>query len=175
MNVSPVQFRRAGFVDQVKRVLRADPDWTAARLEIEITEGVLLHETDETLATLHRLRGLGVAIAMDDFGTGYSSLGYLQKFRFDKIKIDRSFVQNLQADGHGCGDRACRAPDEPCHGHSRQCRRCRTRMPGGHAAGEGCEEVQGFLFSRAVDAATFSGLLARGAVHEIATPEIATV
>ena len=71
----------------------------AGRLEIEITEGVLLHETDETLATLHRLRELGVSIAMDDFGTGYSSLGYLQKFRFDKIKIDRSFVQNLQADG----------------------------------------------------------------------------
>ena len=69
----------------------------AARLEIEITEGVLLHETDETLATLRRLRGLGITIAMDDFGTGYSSLGYLQKFRFDKIKIDRSFVQNLAA------------------------------------------------------------------------------
>src|SRR5262249_2775423 len=87
VNVSPVQFRRAAFFDQVQRALRR-AGLEPPRLEIEITEGVLLHETEETLATLRRLRGLGVAIAMDDFGTGYSSLGYLQKFRFDKIKID---------------------------------------------------------------------------------------
>ncbi len=173
VNVSPVQFRRAGFVDQVKRVLEQS-GLAAARLEIEITEGVLLHETDETLATLHRLRGLGIAIAMDDFGTGYSSLGYLQKFRFDKIKIDRSFVQNLQADGHGA--EIVRAVLRMSHalgirvnaeGVEHECQAAMLH-------GEGCEEVQGFLFSRAVDAATFSGLLARGA-YEIATPEIATV
>ena len=86
----------------------SSPGWSRQRLEIEITEGVLLHETDETLATLRRLRGLGVTIAMDDFGTGYSSLGYLQKFRFDKIKIDRSFVS------------ACR----PMRRQRRSCVRC---------------------------------------------------
>ncbi len=94
VNVSPVQFRRSGFIDQVQRAL-SQTGLAPRRLEVEITEGVLLNETEETLATLRRLHTMGVAVAMDDFGTGYSSLGYLQKFRFDKIKIDRSFVRDL--------------------------------------------------------------------------------
>jgi diguanylate cyclase (GGDEF)-like protein len=160
VNVSPVQFRRAGFVDQVKRALEQS-GLEAARLEIEITEGVLLHETDDTLATLHRLRGLGITIAMDDFGTGYSSLGYLQKFRFDKIKIDRSFVHNLQADGQG--GEIVRAVLRMSHalgirvnaeGVEHECQAAMLQE-------EGCEEVQGFLFSRAVDGAAFAELLAR--------------
>jgi EAL domain-containing protein (putative c-di-GMP-specific phosphodiesterase class I) len=67
----------------------------ASRLQLEITETVLMHNTFATLATLHQLRKLGVQIAMDDFGTGYSSLSYLRSFPFDKIKIDRSFIQDL--------------------------------------------------------------------------------
>jgi len=100
VNVSPVQFRRSGFVEQVQNVLQQtglDP----ARLEVEITEGVLLHETEGTLATLSRLRGIGVAIAMDDFGTGYSSLGYLRKFRFDKIQ-DRCFFHSCAGERLAC-------------------------------------------------------------------------
>jgi EAL domain-containing protein (putative c-di-GMP-specific phosphodiesterase class I) len=173
VNVSPVQFRRPYFVEQVKRAL-AQSGLEAARLEIEITEGVLLHDTDETLATLRRLRGLGITIAMDDFGTGYSSLGYLQKFRFDKIKIDRSFVQNLQADGQG--GEIVRAVLRMSHALG-----IRVNAEGvehEHQAAmlhaEGCEEVQGFLFSHAVDAATFSELLASGA-YEIAVREIVSV
>jgi EAL domain-containing protein (putative c-di-GMP-specific phosphodiesterase class I) len=68
---------------------------SAGRLELEITEAVLLQNSEATLATLHRLRELGVRIAMDDFGTGYSSLSYLRSFPFDKIKIDRSFINDI--------------------------------------------------------------------------------
>ncbi|KQT57555.1 hypothetical protein ASG54_13490 [Aureimonas sp. Leaf460] len=73
-------------------------DLPAHRLEIEITEGALLDDTDNVLKTLVALRDIGVQISMDDFGTGYSSLSYLQKFPFNKIKIDRSFVANANAD-----------------------------------------------------------------------------
>ena len=72
------------------------------RLELEITETVLLEVGDTTVATLHKLRSLGVRIALDDFGTGYSSLSYLRSFPFDKIKIDRSFTRNLSSGGDAC-------------------------------------------------------------------------
>ena len=97
VNVSPVQFRVDGFVDSVRGAL-AQSGLDARRLELEITEGILLSDTEQTLVTLERLRALGVRLALDDFGTGYASLGYLQKFRFDKVKIDRSFVCNLGVD-----------------------------------------------------------------------------
>ncbi len=94
INVSPVQFRKGNIVSIVMSALGAsniDP----RRLEIEITESTLLNNCDDTLSTLHQLRGLGVRIAMDDFGTGYSSLSYLRSFPFDKIKIDGSFIHDL--------------------------------------------------------------------------------
>jgi len=94
VNLSPVQFRSGDIVESVRAVmLRSGLD--PARIELEITETVLLEDNASNLATLHALRRLGVRIAMDDFGTGYSSLGYLRRFPFDKIKIDRSFVSEL--------------------------------------------------------------------------------
>ncbi len=101
VNVSPIQFGDG------KRLICAVADALAAsglagaRLEIEVTESVLLHNSVETLATLHALRALGVSIAMDDFGTGYSSLSQLRSFPFDKVKIDRSFVGQIDAEGSG--------------------------------------------------------------------------
>ena len=94
VNVSPIQFVSPGFVDTVGQVLN-DNGLDPRRLELEITERILVQNDAHTLATLHRLRDLGVRIAMDDFGTGYSSLSYLQSFPFDKIKIDRCFVSKL--------------------------------------------------------------------------------
>jgi EAL domain-containing protein (putative c-di-GMP-specific phosphodiesterase class I) len=94
VNLSPVQFCSRGLVTMVTSALAAaglDPK----RLELEITENALLEEDEATIAILHQLSALGISISMDDFGVGYSSLGYLRKFAFNKIKIDRSFVGAL--------------------------------------------------------------------------------
>jgi diguanylate cyclase (GGDEF)-like protein/PAS domain S-box-containing protein len=94
VNLSPVQFRHGDLPAMVHSVL-LESGLNPSRLELEITEGVLLDDVSRTLSILRRLKSLGVRIAMDDFGTGYSSLSYLQSFPFDKIKIDRSFIANL--------------------------------------------------------------------------------
>ena len=95
VNVSAHQFRSSGFVDRIARTLVAtglDPRC----LELEITESVLLHAVDQTETVLRELKMIGVSIALDDFGTGYSSLSYLSRLPVDRIKIDRSFIQNLE-------------------------------------------------------------------------------
>jgi diguanylate cyclase (GGDEF)-like protein len=94
VNLSPAQFRRGELVDVITGAL-ARSGLAADRLELEITESVLLQKSEGNLATLHAVKQLGVSIVLDDFGTGYSSLGYLRMFPFDKIKIDRVFVQEL--------------------------------------------------------------------------------
>jgi diguanylate cyclase (GGDEF)-like protein/PAS domain S-box-containing protein len=94
INLSPVQFQRGDLVKLVHEIL-LETGLSPSRLELEITEGVLIGDFSGAVATLRRLKNLGVRIAMDDFGTGYSSLSYLQSFPFDKIKIDQSFVANL--------------------------------------------------------------------------------
>ena len=94
VNVSPVQFRNPGLMLTVVSAL-AESGIVARRLAIEITEAVLMRDSETTLATLHHLRDLGVRIVMDDFGTGYSSLSYLRSFPFDKIKVDRSFINDV--------------------------------------------------------------------------------
>jgi diguanylate cyclase (GGDEF)-like protein/PAS domain S-box-containing protein len=94
VNLSPLQFRTGNLLHTVMSALESS-GLSPHRLELEITETLLLERSDQVLATLHALRALGVRIAMDDFGTGYSSLSYLRSFPFDKIKIDRSFVHDL--------------------------------------------------------------------------------
>ena len=97
VNLSPAQFRHPGLVDSVRAVLDGtglEPE----RLELEVTESVLIEETGHALVTMQRLKKMGLRLALDDFGTGYSSLSYLHRFPFDKIKIDRSFVAALEQD-----------------------------------------------------------------------------
>ena len=94
VNLSPVQFRSPELGRDVARIL-SETGLPPQRLELEITESVLLHGSEKNIGTLHELHGLGVSIALDDFGTGYSSLSYLRTFPFDKIKIDRSFVSEM--------------------------------------------------------------------------------
>jgi diguanylate cyclase len=95
VNVSPLQFRRPDFVDVVERIL-AETGFSSARLELELTESTLIGNVEDTTAAMQRLKSLGVRFALDDFGTGYSSLLYLRTFPFDKLKIDRSFVGNIE-------------------------------------------------------------------------------
>jgi len=92
VNLSPVQFRQGNLAGLVQQIL-SDTGLTPARLELEITEGALIHDHDRAMSILRELKALGVHIALDDFGTGYSSLSYLQSFPIDKIKIVRSFVR----------------------------------------------------------------------------------
>jgi diguanylate cyclase (GGDEF)-like protein len=99
VNLSPMQIRDRNLVDRVSAIT-AETGVAAARVVLEVTEGVLIDDTQETLIRLEALRALGVRIALDDFGTGYSSLSYLQKFPFSQVKIDRAFVASLGATGH---------------------------------------------------------------------------
>ncbi|ESQ85233.1 hypothetical protein AEAC466_05850 [Asticcacaulis sp. AC466] len=94
VNLSPVQFRSRGIIDTVKSILR-ETGLAPHRLELEITEGIMIADPQEALQILRALKALGVKISLDDFGTGYSSLNYIRTFPFDKIKIDQSFVRDL--------------------------------------------------------------------------------
>jgi EAL domain-containing protein (putative c-di-GMP-specific phosphodiesterase class I) len=94
VNLSPVQLLAPNLLEVVQKAL-ADSGLPAHRLEIEITERIIMEDSEHTLWSLRQLKDIGVAIAMDDFGTGYSSLSYLRRFPFDKIKVDRTFVSDL--------------------------------------------------------------------------------
>ena len=146
VNLSPVQFRSLDLVAAVGNAL-ADAGLPPNRLELEITESVLLQDCEATLATLHKLRELGVMIAMDDFGTGYSSLSYLQKFPFDKIKIDRSFISNLtEAKGSAAIVRAV-ATLGASLGMTTTAEGVENQDQLEQLRAEGCIEVQGYYFS----------------------------
>ena len=158
VNLSPIQFRNPGFVQIVVSALAAS-GLPPERLELEITEGMLLQDNEATLSTLFQLRTLGVRIAMDDFGTGYSSLSYLQSFPFDKIKIDRSFVKDI-ADGVGSLNivRAVAAMANGL-GMTTTAEGVETKEQLDTVRAEGCTEMQGFLFSKPLPLAELEALL----------------
>jgi predicted signal transduction protein with EAL and GGDEF domain len=159
VNVSPAQFKNRNLIRTVEETL-ASSGLPANRLEIEITESVLLQEGD-TLATLHTLRALGVRIAMDDFGTGCSSLSYLRSFPFDKIKIDRSFVGELAAGGESMAIVRAVTGLGRSLGISTTAEGVETAEQLSLLRSEGCNEVQGFLFSPALPAADVEKMLRR--------------
>ncbi|MFK5978905.1 MAG: EAL domain-containing protein [Rhizobiaceae bacterium] len=97
VNVSPMQFMQDGFVDMVKNILD-ETDFEPSRLELEITEGILISPTENTMTVLQELRALGVSLALDDFGTGFSSMSYLREYPLDRIKIDKTFIDNINDD-----------------------------------------------------------------------------
>ena len=152
VNISAIQFRSPGLMQMIVGALAAS-GLAPTRLVIEITESVLLHNKDATLAVLHQLRALGIRIAMDDFGTGYSSLTYLQSFPFDKIKIDRSFVKNITDDSSSLNIVRAVAALANGLGMTATAEGVETPEQLDRIASEGCTEMQGFLFSRPLPAA----------------------
>ena len=159
VNLSPVQITQ-GDLPQLVQTIIIETGLAPARLELEVTESVLIRDIDRTLHILRRLKAIGVRIAMDDFGTGYSSLSYLQSFPFDKIKIDRSFIQNIDSNAHSRAIvRAVVGLGHALHlpvvaeGVETKAQMDVLRI-------ESCEEVQGYLTGRPLAVESLAELLA---------------
>jgi EAL domain-containing protein (putative c-di-GMP-specific phosphodiesterase class I) len=159
VNLSAIQFRNNAPAFDVAAAL-ARSNLAPRRLEVEITETVMLHDTEATLETLRQIKALGVTIAMDDFGTGYSSLGFLRRFPFDKIKIDQTFVRGM------CDNEESHAIVHAVTGLARSLGMT-TTAEGVETAellqalnAEGCTEAQGYYFSRPVPADKVADVLA---------------
>jgi len=160
VNVSPRQFRRDDLVETIGEVLAAtglDPRY----LEIELTENMVMHDAEQMVETLHAIKRLGVQIAVDDFGTGYSSLSYLKRFPVDRLKVDRSFVQDIATDaddaaivrtiialGHNLGLRVVAEGVE-------------TDEQMAFLGANACDEIQGYYFSKPVSGWRMRKLLPR--------------
>jgi diguanylate cyclase (GGDEF)-like protein/PAS domain S-box-containing protein len=158
VNLSPAQFTHGDPVGLVHSIL-LETGLAPGRLELEITEGVLIEDFDRGLALLRRLKALGVRISMDDFGSGYSSLSYLQAFPFDKIKIDRAFVMNLGRNPQSAA--IVRAVIDLGHGleMSIVAEGVETQEQLGFLWEEGCDAVQGYLIGKPAPIRQFAALV----------------
>jgi diguanylate cyclase (GGDEF)-like protein/PAS domain S-box-containing protein len=160
VNLSPAQFMHGDLVGLVHSIL-LETGLAPGRLELEITEGVLIEDFDRGLALLRRLKALGVRISMDDFGSGYSSLSYLQAFPFDKIKIDRAFVMNLGRNPQSAA--IVRAVIGLGHGleMSIVAEGVETQEQLSFLAGEGCDAVQGYFIGKPLPIEQYAALVGR--------------
>jgi EAL domain-containing protein (putative c-di-GMP-specific phosphodiesterase class I) len=159
VNLSPVQFKNKRLFETVHNIL-IETGLAPTRLELEITESLLLTDNEQTLQTLHRLRAIGIRISMDDFGTGYSSLSYLRAFPFDKIKIDRSFMRDLESRGDSLAIIKAVIGLGHSLGMSTTAEGVETEEQLEAVREQGCNEVQGFLFSPPLEPAQVLTLLA---------------
>jgi diguanylate cyclase (GGDEF)-like protein/PAS domain S-box-containing protein len=166
VNLSPAQFMHGDVVGLVHSIL-IDTGLSPGRLELEITEGVLIEDFDRGLALLRRLKALGVRISMDDFGSGYSSLSYLQAFPFDKIKIDRAFVMNLGRNPQSAA--IVRAVIDLGHGleMSIVAEGVETQEQLVFLAEEGCDAVQGYFLGRPLPIGQYPGLVGRNSANDM--------
>ncbi len=160
VNLSPAQFKSKTLLLDVVAALGAS-GLPASRLELEITETVMLQDTETTLSTLYQLRDLGVRISMDDFGTGYSSLSYLRKFPFDKIKIDQSFIRDISSEDESVAIIRAVAGLGSSFGMATTAEGVETREQLRRLREEGCTEVQGYLFSPPKPAKEVGSMLRR--------------
>jgi EAL domain-containing protein (putative c-di-GMP-specific phosphodiesterase class I) len=160
VNLSPAQLNSRNLVSMVSSALN-ESGMNPHKLQLEITETVLLQNTFATLATLHELRKMGVQIALDDFGTGYSSLSYLRSFPFDKIKIDRSFIQDLSNGAEPLAIVNAVAGLAKCLNITSTAEGVETQQQMEVLQSIGCTEMQGYLFSRARPASEIRQFFAR--------------
>jgi len=158
VNLSTVQFKNKKLYETVVLALQ-ESGLPPTRLELEITESLLLAESEPTLETLHKLRALGIRISMDYFGTGYSSLSYLRSFPFDKIKIDRSFIRDLESKGDSLAIIKAVIGLGQSLGMSTTAEGIETEEQLAAVREQGCNEVQGFLFSPPIDASAVIEML----------------
>ncbi|WP_334529832.1 sensor domain-containing protein [Bradyrhizobium sp. AZCC 2230] len=167
VNLSPAQFMHGDVVGLVHSIL-IETGLAPGRLELEITEGVLIEDFDRGLALLRRLKALGVRISMDDFGSGYSSLSYLQAFPFDKIKIDRAFIMNLGRNPQSAA--IVRAVIDLGHGLEMSiiAEGVETIEQLAFLAREGCDGVQGYLLGKPLPIGKYAGLVGRVEAMELA-------
>ncbi|MCK1511203.1 EAL domain-containing protein [Bradyrhizobium sp. 190] len=166
VNLSPLQFAKGNLVSTVMSAL-ASSGLPANRLELEITESVLLEKSERNIGILNHLRSLGVRISMDDFGTGYSSIGYLRSFPFDKIKIDQSFVRDVLVDEGSLAIVRAIAGLGVSFGMTTTAEGVETEEQMRCLNREGCIEVQGYLLSKPVPPAEVAGLLERLAAKAV--------
>ncbi|MFK5915087.1 MAG: EAL domain-containing protein [Woeseiaceae bacterium] len=149
VNVSSVQFQKGDIIERISSALK-DSGLDAKYLEIELTESCLMDEVDKTVDVLNEIKKLGVSISIDDFGTGYSSLSYLKKFPIDTLKIDRSFITNVQ--DRSCGDNAAIVTAIMALSHSLHldvvAEGVETAYELAYLHALGCKTIQGFLFSK---------------------------
>ena len=147
VNLSPIQFINKALVASFKQAL-ADSGLPASRLELEITERVLMNETDGAFAVLHQIRDLGIRISMDDFGTGYSSIGYLRAFPFSTIKIDQSFIRDLSGKEESLAIVRAIVALSSSMGMQTIAEGVETEEQLASVTSEGCNMVQGYFFSK---------------------------
>ena len=166
VNLSPLQFSKGNLVSTVVSAL-ASSGLPGSRLELEITESILLEKSERNISILNQLRGLGVRISMDDFGTGYSSIGYLRSFPFDKIKIDQSFVRDLLVDEGSLAIVRAIAGLGVSFGITTTAEGVETEEQMRCLNLEGCVEVQGYFYSKPVPADEIAELLKRLADRQL--------
>ncbi len=159
VNVSPIQFRQRDFVPNVVRLLE-ETGFDPALLELELTEGVVVEDADAAESAMMELRALGVHLALDDFGTGYSSLIYLRRFAFDTIKIDRSFLESMEATGESAILVHSMVHLGRALGLTVTAEGVETTEQHRFLQALGCHQLQGYLFSRPIPAAAIDLLLA---------------
>src|SRR6476646_3597818 len=171
VNLSPAQLNCRNLVSMVNAALN-ESGMPPRKLQLEITETVLLQNTFTTLATLHELRKMGVQIALDDFGTGYSSLSYLRSFPFDKIKIDRSFIQDLSNGAEPLAIVNAVAGLAKCLNMTSTAEGVETREQMETLQAIGCTEMQGYLFSKARPANEIRQFFSQGAFKDGALKKV---